>query len=69
MQARNVLHPELPLNASKNYNATPFIGNTYQIYRSIYHRIALDKGWDNVYSYPPLPSGNMGDVKIDLQID
>lgn len=63
-QVKRILLPELPDNANKGYNGSDFIGNTYQIYRTILHRLAIDNNWNNVYSYPPLPSGNMGVVKI-----
>jgi hypothetical protein len=65
-QTKRVLLPEIPDNASKNYNATEFIGNTYQIYRTILHQLAKDEKWNNVYSYPALPSGNLGTIKIEL---
>jgi hypothetical protein len=29
------------------------------------HQIAIDNNWNNVYSSPALPSGNMGIVKIE----
>ena len=64
-QTKRVLLPEMFDNASKKYNATNFIGNTYQIYRTILHQIAIDNNWDNVYSYAALPSGNLGGVKIE----
>ena len=35
-RARNVLI-DFPENASYSYNSKEFIGNTYQIYRSIWH--------------------------------
>lgn len=63
-QVKRVLLPELSDNASKGYNGNEFIGNTYQIYRTILHKLAIDNKCDNVYSSPPLPSGNMGSIKI-----
>lgn len=60
--ARKVLMPE---QGFKNYNGTYFIGNTYQIYRTILHQLTVDKGVENVYSYPSLPSGNLGTIKIE----
>ena len=63
-QVRRVLLPGVLDNASLGYNSTEFIGNTYQIYRTILHRLAVDNSWNNVYSYPALPSGTMGTVKI-----
>ncbi|NRA78913.1 MAG: hypothetical protein HRU18_11945 [Pseudoalteromonas sp.] len=64
-QAKKVLLPELPDNGSKGYNGTEFIGNTYQIYRTILHQLAIDYDWNNVYSSEALPSGSMGTIKID----
>ena len=65
-QIKRVLLPEISDNASKTYNASEFIGNTYQIYRRILHQLAKDENWNNVYSYPALPSGNLGTIKIEL---
>lgn len=61
--ARNVLI-ELPENASFGYNSKEFIGNTYQIYRSIWHELLKDTEHWNVYHSPALPSGTMGTIKI-----
>lgn len=61
---KKVMLPQLAKNESYGYNSTEFIGNVYQIYRSILHQIAIDNNWNNVYSSPALPSGNMGVVKI-----
>ncbi len=63
-QVKRVLLPEMQDNSSKGYNGTNFIGNTYQIYRTILHQFAKDKNWDNVYSSPALPSGNLGKIEI-----
>lgn len=63
-QVKRILLPELPDNASKGYNGSEFIGNTYQIYRTILHKLAIDNNWNNVYSSPSLPSGNMGTINI-----
>lgn len=63
-QAKRVLVPEFPDNGGFGYDGTKFIGNTYQIYRSILHRLAMDKNWNNVYSSPALPSGDMGTINI-----
>jgi len=65
-RTKKVLLPEMSDNSSKGYNGTEFIGNTYQIYRTILHQFAKDKNWDNVYSYPALPSGTLGTIKIEL---
>ena len=63
-EVKKVLLPDLHLNASLGYDGTEFIGNTYQIYRTILHQLAIDHNWDNVYSSSTLPSGNMGTIKI-----
>lgn len=63
-QVKKVLLPEMSDNSSKGYNGTDFIGNTYQIYRTILYQFAKDKNWDNVYSSSALPSGNLGAIKI-----
>ena len=64
-QVKRILLPELPDNASKGYNSSEFIGNAYQIYRTILYQLAIDNNWNNVYSSPSLPSGNLGTVKIE----
>ncbi len=64
-KAKRVLFPELTDNASKGYNGSEFIGNTYQIYRTILHQLAKDNDWNNVYSSSALPSGNLGIIKIE----
>jgi len=64
-QAKKVLLPDMTDNYIKGYNSTEFIGNTYQIYRTILHKLAVDNNWNNVYSSPALPSGNMGVIKIE----
>jgi hypothetical protein len=64
-QAKRVLLPEYPDNASKGYDGSEFIGNTYQIYRTILHQLAKDNDWNNVYSSSALPSGNLGTIKIE----
>ena len=64
-QAKRVLLPKVPDNESLTYNGTNFIGNTYQIYRTILFQLAKDNSWNNVYSSPALASGNMGNVKIE----
>ena len=63
-QVKRILLPELSDNASKGYNGSEFVGNTYQIYRTILHKLAIDNNWNNVYSSPSLPSGKMGTIKI-----
>lgn len=64
-EAKRILLPDTPDNGSKGYNGTDFIGSTYQIYRTILYQLAKDNAWDNVYSSPALPSGNLGSVKIE----
>lgn len=64
-QVKNILLPELPNNTYKGYNGSDFIGNTYQIYRSILHKLAIDNNWNNVYSSSALPSGNLGTINIE----
>jgi hypothetical protein len=64
-QVKRVLLPDYPDNSSKGYNGSEFIGNTYQIYRSILHQLAIDNNWNNVYSSSALPSGNLGTIKIE----
>ena len=63
-QVKRILLPELPDNASKGYNGSEFIGNTYQIYRTILHQLAIDNNWNNVYSSSTLPSGTLGIIKV-----
>lgn len=46
-------------------NRKRLIGNTYQIYRSILHQLAIDENWNNVYSDIMLPSGDMGTIKVE----
>lgn len=64
-QTKRVLLPDYSDNASKGYNGSEFIGNIYQIYRTILYQLAKDNEWNNVYSSPALPSGNLGTIKIE----
>jgi hypothetical protein len=64
-KVKRVLLPNMPDNGSKGYNGSDFIGNTYQVYRTILHCLAVENNWDNVYSSPALQSGTMGSVKIE----
>ena len=66
-KVKRILLPSTPDNGSKGYNGSDFIGNTYQIYRTILHCLAVENNWDNVYSSSALESGNMGLVKIEKQ--
>jgi hypothetical protein len=68
-QAKRVLLPEFPDNGCKGYDGSEFIGNTYQIYRTILYQLAKDNDWNNVYSSPALPSGKLGSIKIELVND
>jgi hypothetical protein len=61
---KQVILPQLAKNVSYGYNSTEFIGNLYQIYRTILHQLSVDNNWNNVYSSSALPSGNMVDIKI-----
>lgn len=60
-----LLFPELYPNGAYSYNADNTIGNVYQIYRTILHKLAIEHNRDNVYSSPPLPSGNLGKVLVE----
>lgn len=63
-QIKKILLPNLLDNENLGYNNSEFIGNVYQIYRTILYQLAIDNNWNNVYSYPALPSGNMSTIKI-----
>jgi hypothetical protein len=65
-ELKKTLLPKLYENESLSYNGSEFIGNTYQIYRTMMHQFAIDNNWDNVYSSPALASGNLGTIKIEL---
>lgn len=64
-EIKKILLPDLIGDGSKSYNGSTFIGNTYQIYRTILHRLALDNNYNNVYSSTTLPSGDLGTIKIE----
>ena len=64
-QAKRVLLPGFLDNGGLGYDGTEFIGNTYQIYRTILYKLATVHNWDNVYSSSALPSGTMGTIKIE----
>lgn len=64
IEVKKILFPNLAYGASYGYNHTPFIGNTYQIYRTIKHYLLKDTDTWNVYHSPALPSGDMGTIKI-----
>lgn len=63
-QAKRILLPDFVDNQSFGYDGTEFIGNCYQISRTMLYQLAMDHNWDNVYSSPALPSGTMGTIKI-----
>jgi hypothetical protein len=63
-QIKKVLLLDMPDNASKGYNSSDFIGNSYQIYRTILYQLSIDNNWNNVYSHKALPSGTLGIIKI-----
>lgn len=65
-QIKRILIPDLPDNGNKGYNGSEFIGNTYQIYRTILHQLAKDNNWNNVYSSSALPSGTLGTIKVEV---
>ena len=64
-EVKRVLLPELHEHENKGYNGTEFVGNVYQIYKSIWYRLAQDYNWNNVHSSEPLKSGSMGRIKIE----
>lgn len=69
---KKIIYPELSRNASFGYSGgyqkdlirKNLIGNTYQIYWQIFHFLAVDESWNNVYSAATLPSGNLGTISI-----
>lgn len=60
-----LLFPELYPNGSYGYNSDNTIGNAYQIYRTILYKLAVEHHQNSIYSFPPLPSGNLGSVIIE----
>lgn len=63
-KVKNILLPNTLNNNSLGYNNSEFIGNTYQIYRTMLHKLAINNNWNNVYSSIALPSGNLETIKI-----
>ena len=59
------LIPALYAGSYLKYNSTPFVGNTYQIYREILHYLAIKYDWNNTYSGCTLPSGNLGTRPVE----
>ena len=45
------------------------IANSYQVYRTLIHFVAVANQWNNVYSSPTLPAGNIGQPKLIKVID
>lgn len=62
------LIPNLDRASYLKYNSTPFIGNTYQIYREILHYLAIKYDWNNTYSGSTLPSGTLGTIKVEERV-
>lgn len=62
---RRGLIPALEGGSYLKYNATPFVGNTYHIYREIRHFFAVRDNLNNVYSSASLPSSTIGTIKIE----
>lgn len=62
------LIPNLGSASYLKYNSTPFVGNTYQIYREILHFFAIKYDWHNTYSGCTLPSGNLGTIKVEERV-
>lgn len=65
-EVKKTLFPKLSQGAFLTYNANAFVGNTYQMYRTMLYRLTVDNGVTNCYSSPALPSGNMGSIKVEL---
>lgn len=60
--------PSLQGGLELSYNSTPFVGNTYQIYREILHFFAIKYDWHNTYSGCTLPSGTLGTIKVEERV-
>lgn len=66
LHLKKLLFPEFPDGSgSYGFNHTPEIGNSYQIYRTIYHELAKENNEDSVYRRSPLPSGTLGTIKVE----
>ena len=59
------IHDYVKEVTSEKYIGESRMTNTYQIYRSILHQLAIDENWNNVYSNITLPSGDMGTIKVE----
>lgn len=63
---KKLLFPEFPDGSgSYGFDHTPEIGNSYQIYRTIYHELSKENNDNSVYRRPPLPSGTLGSIKVE----
>lgn len=58
------LVPGLRAGQYLSYNATAWLGNTYQIWRGIKHYRTVESGVQNVYSSDTLPSGTEGKIVV-----
>lgn len=61
---RRRLIPALSPASYLRYNATTWVGNTYQIWRGIRHYQTKERGIVNTYSSKTLPSGDQGSIHI-----
>jgi hypothetical protein len=64
-EVKKHLFPSSHIHKYLDYDSTNFIGNTYQIYRTILHHLAISNETNSVYTSPTLPSGNLGSIKIE----
>lgn len=62
--SRSRLIPTLLPASYLRYNATTWVGNTYQIWRGIRHYQMKERGVQNTYSSATLPSGDQGSIHI-----
>lgn len=58
------LVPGLRAGQHLSYNATAWLGNTYQIWRGIKHYRTVESGVQNTYSSDTLPSGTEGRIVV-----
>lgn len=58
------LVPGLRAGQHLSYNATAWLGNTYQIWRGIKHYRTVESGVQNIYSSDTLPSGTEGKIVV-----
>ena len=62
--AQRRLIPNISPASYLRYNATTWVGNTYQIWRGIRHYQTKERGIVNTYSSKTLPSGDQGSIQI-----